>query len=150
MSLAASVLGLMTAIGAPATAASCVPSTETAQADAQPDRTKALTKIDTSLRNAIERLHTKEKSVEARPRTGALDLDESGRPLVDIDARVSPELRRAIEAAGGLVISEFPAYNSIRARLPLAQVERLAERADVKFVRTADQATTNPSSGGVR
>lgn len=116
----------------------------------QSERTKAQTKIDSRLRAAIERLHAKQTGVDARPRAGALDLDKSGRALVDIDARVSPELRLAIEAAGGLVVSEFPAYNAIRARLPLAQIENLAGRDDVKFVRTADQAMTAPSSGGVR
>lgn len=145
-SLAAWVCGLTIAACATTTAGQDVPSVATGQTSAEKsERTKAQTKLDTRLRAAIERLHAKETRVDAPPRAGALDLDESGRVLVDIQARVSAELRHAIEAAGGLVVSEFSAYDSIRARLPLAQIEILAEREDVKFVRTAERGVTNPS-----
>lgn len=144
------VCGLVVGVGAAATADQDPGSVAPAQAEAgQSARAKAQTKIDARLRAAIERLRDKQTGIDARTRAGALDLDESGRALVDIEARVSAELRSAIEAAGGLVVSEFPQYKAMRARVPLARIESLAERPDVQFIRTAEQAVTNPS-GAVR
>ncbi len=115
--LAAWVCGLTVGACATTAAGQDVPSVATGQTSAaRSERTKAQTKIDTRLRAAIERLHAGEAGANARYRSGAVDVDESGRALVDIEARVSAELKSAIEAAGGLVVSEFPAYKSLRAR----------------------------------
>jgi hypothetical protein len=44
------------------------------------------------------------------------------------------------------VISHFAEFNAIRARVPLSQVETLAAREDVKFIRPAVKAITNVGS----
>ncbi len=75
-----------------------------------------------------------------------LDKDDQDRVLTDIDAQVSDELLRRITDLGGVVVSSFTQFNAIRARLPLAQIETLAARADVQFIRPAVQARTNVGS----
>ncbi|MBU6401455.1 MAG: S8 family serine peptidase [Verrucomicrobia bacterium] len=78
-----------------------------------------------------------------------LDQDAQGRVLVDITARVSPTLLAHIESAGGDVINNYPQYDAIRARVPLATLEPLAARADVRFVAPAAQAHVRGWTQGV-
>ena len=113
-------------------------------------RTKAQAKLDSRLRAAIERSTGTQTGRDTPRRSGAVDIDEAGRVLVDIEAAVSSALTGAIEAAGGQVVNQFPAYHAIRARVLLAELEGLAERPDVKFIRTAENAVTNVPAGNVR
>ncbi|MCX6873973.1 MAG: S8 family serine peptidase [Verrucomicrobia bacterium] len=75
-----------------------------------------------------------------------LDKDDDERVLTDIDAKVSDELLQSIAALGGKVVNHFEQFNAIRARLPLAQIEALAAREDVTFIRPAVEAVTNVGS----
>ena len=61
------------------------------------------------------------------------------RVLVDIRADVTPALRARIRDLGGTVVNSVPRYRSIRARLPPAGLEPLAELAHVQWIRAADQ-----------
>ncbi|MDA1183289.1 MAG: hypothetical protein O2930_01425 [Acidobacteria bacterium] len=81
-------------------------------------------------------------------RGAGVDVDPEGRVLVDIDATVTDELLDSIVMMKGIVVNSFPGYDAVRARVPLDQLESLAEREDVRFIRQADIATTN-SPGGV-
>jgi hypothetical protein len=110
----------------------------------------ALAKLDARLRAAAGGPATTRS--DAATRTGGLDIDGDGKVLVDIQASVTADLTTAITRLDGVVISAFPAYNSIRARVLLSQLETLAARSDVKFIRAAEQAITNPvtSGGGAR
>ena len=64
------------------------------------------------------------------------------RVLVDIRADVTPAVLARIRDLGGAVVNSVPRYRSIRARLPLAGLEPLAELADVQWIRAADQPRT--------
>lgn len=75
-----------------------------------------------------------------------LDRDDQGRVLTDIDARVNDRLIDQIAAAGGRILSQFPQYNAIRAALPVDQIEPLAARSDVLFIRPAVPAVLNAGS----
>ena len=109
------------------------------QAIRKPQST-AETKIESRLLAAI----VQEKTGETvAPRPPQLDVDESGRVLVDIRANVSDDLTSAITEAGGLVVSQFPQFEAIRARLGFAAILKIAERPDVKAIRIAEQAVTN-------
>jgi Subtilase family/FG-GAP-like repeat len=71
-------------------------------------------------------------------------LSEGGRRVkVDIDATVTDDLIASIKAAGGEILENFPDYHAIRAIIPLDQVELLAGRSEIKFIRPAVGATTN-------
>ncbi|HZJ16897.1 MAG TPA: hypothetical protein VFD27_17720, partial [Chthoniobacteraceae bacterium] len=66
-----------------------------------------------------------------------------GRELVDIKARVSAELLDYLRGIGATIVSSVPRFDAVRARVPLMQVEALAARADVRFVRRAVPALNN-------
>ena len=74
------------------------------------------------------------------PRPAEVDVDEKGRALVDLRADVTDALLAQIKVMGGEVISAFPEYLAVRARMPLKKIEALAERAEVKSIRLADKA----------
>ena len=61
---------------------------------------------------------------------------------VDIRADVTPAVLTRIRALSGTVVSIVPRYRSIRARLPLGAVERLADLDAVQSIRSADEAAT--------
>jgi subtilisin family serine protease len=63
--------------------------------------------------------------------------------LVDIKARVTPGLLEEIERQGGTVLSSFERYESIRARVPLEQIEPLAGKDNIRFIEPAAEAFTN-------
>jgi hypothetical protein len=72
-----------------------------------------------------------------------LDRDPKGRVLVDITATVTTELLAYIETKGGDIINNFPQYQAIRASLPLAVIETIAARTEVKFIKPAARAVSN-------
>lgn len=72
-----------------------------------------------------------------------LDKDEKGRVVVDIDARVSDDLLLSIQTLGGNVVNSFPQFHSVRACLPMENIEKLATRPEVKFVQSAVRAMNN-------
>jgi uncharacterized repeat protein (TIGR01451 family) len=73
-------------------------------------------------------------------------LERDGRVLVDIDAAVTTNLLARIQQAGGTIINSFPQFHSIRAQVPLAQLETLAAAGDIKFIKRAAKAITNTGS----
>ena len=68
---------------------------------------------------------------------------------VDIRADVTPEVLARIRDLGGTVINSVPKYRAIRARLPLAAVEPLADLDAVQTIRTADEAVTRAQAQGL-
>src|SRR5665213_799729 len=72
-----------------------------------------------------------------------LDKDDQGRILVDIKADVTDALLQYIKTLGGNVVNDFPQYQAIRAGVPLANIEDLAARSEVKFVEPAVRAMNN-------
>ena len=62
--------------------------------------------------------------------------------MVDIRADVTAAVLERIRALGGTVINSVARFRAIRARLPLATVETLAELDAIRSIRTADKAVT--------
>jgi hypothetical protein len=141
LAAAASLVACAATNGAP-TAASAT----TAAIERREARTLAEAKLDSRLLDALDRVVAGgEPAWDRNP----LDLDANGRVLIDVTARVTAGLLQHIEANEGIVISQFPQYDSIHGRLPMDRLLALAERADVKFIRPAEQAVTNPGTGTV-
>ena len=67
--------------------------------------------------------------------------EADGRVLVDISAKVTAGLLTLIRQNGD-VVSTFPEYDSIRARLPLGGLEIVAGSADVRWIRPAQEPKT--------
>ncbi len=72
-----------------------------------------------------------------------VEIDQDGRTLVDIQARVTDRLLEHIEHSGGKIINSFAEYNSIRAVIPMSQVEVLASLDDINFIKPALVAKTS-------
>jgi hypothetical protein len=68
-----------------------------------------------------------------------VEVDESGETVVDIKGEVTDALIARIEDVGGEVISSFPQYQAVRARLPLDRLEEVAELDEVRSIRSAEQ-----------
>src|SRR5215831_15743378 len=66
-----------------------------------------------------------------------------GSVLLDIRAKVTPEVLEAIRQAGGEVISAHEQFDAIRAKLSLDALEKLAGLDEVKFIRSAEEPVTN-------
>ena len=101
--------------------------------------TPAEAKLDSRLLAAVDRLRAGAPPLSVRD---ALQVDARQRVLVDMRADVTPELLEVIEAGGGIVVSQFPQYNAIRAWTPIEALIPLAERNDVRGIRPADRAVT--------
>ena len=82
----------------------------------------------------------------------SVQADSTGRVLVDIKAEVTDGLLRDIEALGGQVVSSHAGYGAVRAKVPLLQLESLAQAPQVKFIRKASlpiASKVNASEGDV-
>ena len=61
---------------------------------------------------------------------------------VDLRAEVTSEVLERIRELGGTVLNSVERYRSIRAEMPLSEVEALAAHEAVRFIRAADEAAT--------
>ena len=78
-------------------------------------------------------LNTVRVSARAQP-------DAGGMVSVDIKATVTDDLLARIAAAGGTVVGAWPAYDSVRASLPVLQLEVVAASPAVRSIRPAETA----------
>ena len=101
---------------------------------AKEQRTAAQRKVSSQL------LDARRAAVARRQATGADTADEM--VTVDIRADVTPAVLERIRALGGTVINSVGRYRAIRARLPLAAVESLAELDAIQSIRAGDKAIT--------
>jgi hypothetical protein len=72
-----------------------------------------------------------------------IPIKDAGRVLVDMEASVSKELLDQIAIVGGQVINGSATATTLRAMVPLLQLETLAGRADVKSISTARPTITS-------
>ncbi len=111
--------------------------------DAKLARSPAQQKLDSNLIDADKASRGVPVAREVTLSPPSLERDAAGRVLVDLDARVTDDLLRALEASGGRIVNHFSNFDAIRAWIPLAELETVAGRVDVKFIRQAVKATTN-------
>ncbi len=72
-----------------------------------------------------------------------LEVDANGRVLVDVKGDLGGGLEREIDTLAGTVVATSAAHNSVRAWMPMANLEALASLSYVRAVRPALQARTN-------
>ncbi len=142
---------LLAAASAPAALGQAVPS---ARAQAQirafaADKrlwTEAQQKLDSHLLYGA-RMARREAVVPGIPQLprvwSRLKVDAAGRVEVDIRATVSDALLAGLQKLGGEIVSAFPELGSVRARLPLATIEKAAALPDVRFIGPAEEAVVN-------
>ena len=114
-----------------------------AQLAAKAKRTPAQRKVSSQLLDA-------RRAADARRQAeGESVEDEMVMVMVDIRADVTPAVLARIRALGGTVINSVARYRAIRARLPLAAVEKLATLDAIQSIRPADQAVTRDQPTGM-
>lgn len=112
-------------------------------------RTPAQNKIDSQLLYANQQMSGTEKVSAVRSLQVNVGMDSEGGVLVDVDGTISLSLLKQITKLGGEVVSSFPQYDTLRARLPLESVEALAANSAVRFIKPAVQAELEGHPGAL-
>jgi hypothetical protein len=105
--------------------------------------TKTQQKLDSQLIFAARLKATGVVHPAASKLRPSLTAETDGRIKVEIKGTVTPELLVAIQAAGGKIISSLPGYHVLQALIPVENLETIAARADVVFIRPAQKARQN-------
>jgi hypothetical protein len=109
-------------------------------------RRPAQKKMDSQLIYAAQKLATGVASAAAPAMQVDARITTDGQVLVDITATVNDDLLGLIRQVGGQIVSSVPRYDAIRALVPVAQIETLAGRDDVRFVARAYEGAPNAGS----
>jgi hypothetical protein len=107
-------------------------------------RSPAQKKIDSQLLYEVKKRSGKMTKGLPILKTG-IKPNKSGKLLVDMRAKVSDGLLQQIKSVGGEVIYSSEEGGSIRAKLPIAQIESLAGNQNVTLIEPAVQAKTQRS-----
>jgi hypothetical protein len=95
-----------------------------------------------SIEGAIAPLQTTSTAVESFAKSGRV----VERVNVEISGNVSEDLIASINGAGGTILHVSTRFGAITASLPVANIEGIAGRSDVKQVRTGGHKHTNVGS----
>lgn len=129
----------------PASASAVLTSVRARQVPDKVTLTPAQRKLTSDLLAAINAHAAGAPPAAAVSPRSAIDVDREGRVLVDLRAHVTDALRKRIVSLGGEVISAFPEYEAVRARLALDRLETIAEMEEVRSIRPADRPTRQSS-----
>lgn len=105
-------------------------------------RTPVQRKIDSQLIYAQKQSMNQPPAPGVGPLRLSVSPDRAGRVGIDLSGQITPALLEFITASGGAVLSSVPEFDAARILFPLASVEALAARAEVRFVQAAVQAQT--------
>src|SRR4029453_18769304 len=97
-------------------------------------RTPAQQKIDSQILQEIYRKRGQAAQKEVPPEPSLVRIDDRGRALVDIRAKVTPDRVNLIKKRKGVIVSTSAKYDSIVARVPLLEIERLASAPSVRAI----------------
>jgi len=104
-------------------------------------RTAAQQKIDSQILQEIYRKRGQADKLVS-PEPTLVRIDARGRALIDIRAKVTTDLVNRIKKRGAVIVSTDVKYDSIIARVPLLEIERLASDPAVRSIIPAAEATT--------
>ena len=106
-------------------------------------RTPEQKKIDSQLLYQLKQKRGEQIAPGVERLATGVREETDGRVLLDIRAKVSPELLAAIRQAGGEVVSAHEQFDAIRAKLSLDVLETIAGLDEIKFIRPAEEPVTN-------
>ena len=135
-------IAMLTAACAAAGGSSCpAQQTSPGQPSEKEARTAAQQKIDSQILQEIYRKRGQtEKLVSPEPTL--VRIDARGRALIDIRAKVTTDVVNRVKRRGGVIVSTDAKYDSIIARVPLLEIERLASDPAVRTIIPAAEPTT--------
>jgi hypothetical protein len=111
-------------------------------------RTAAQQKLDSQIVLALKKMRGEAPFDHPSKLEPSVTVNPDGMVLVDIDGAVSVELLQTCRRSGGKVMTYSESAHSIRALLPLAKLESLAARPDVRFISPAAEAANNRAGPG--
>lgn len=103
----------------------------------------ALTKLDSQLVLALKQIHQIapfDKQTSLRP---TIPIRAGDNVLVTVEGLISKDLVDGIASAGGQVVDGFVSATSARAMVPIAQLENLAARSDVRSISPTKLSVTS-------
>ena len=106
-------------------------------------RTAVEQKIDSRLLQALKQQQGKKTGEGINAEPVDVNADSKGNLEVDITADVTDSLINRIKNAGGLIIYPSKQYHTIRAKINLAIVAKIAAYPEVKFIEPAAVAQLN-------
>ena len=81
------------------------------------------------------------------PRVAArANVDGQGMAVVDIKASVTDELLQTVAGIGGRVVSSYPAFDAVRARVPIRRLDELAALPEVRHIAPEERFVVNTGS----
>ncbi len=104
-------------------------------------RTPAQRKIDSNILYEIRKRRSGEAVPGVPSLTTGLAVDDHGVLAVDIRAHVTDALLNRLAALEASILDLSPAYRSVAARLPLSEIEALAEMDEVIFIQPHSSAS---------
>ncbi len=107
------------------------------------NRTPEQQKMDPNLVVSVQQQTQKAKAEGISAITTEIQLDDRRRALVDIRGNVTPEILQKIADVGGEVIFSSAPDQSIRARVPLRNLEEIAGMSEVTYIESAVEAATH-------
>ncbi|HKA36977.1 MAG TPA: S8 family serine peptidase, partial [Thermoanaerobaculia bacterium] len=109
-------------------------------ADDKRARTPAQKKIDSNLIYASRQTRGQPAATGVPMLQTFIDVGPAGDTVVDITGVVTPSLIARLQELGGSVVDSQPSYRSLRAIVPLASLEPLAEHPGVIFIQPKQEA----------
>lgn len=100
-------------------------------------RTAVEQKIDSRLLQELKRQQRKKTGNARNAEPVNVNADSKGNLEVDITADVTDSLVNRIKTAGGLIIYPSKQYHTIRAKINLSMVAKIAAYPEVKFIEPA-------------
>ncbi len=114
--------------------------------DEKAGRTPAQHKMDSQLIYAAKQLRGVPIAAGVTNLQIHVRYETDGRMLIDVNGAVTKDVVAVIEAAGGTVVSRFPKFRTLRALLPIGQIETVAALGDVRSIRRPAMAETRTGS----
>src|ERR1035437_3904414 len=109
-------------------------------------RTPAQQKMDSQLIYALKQSLNQVIAPGVTNLRVLVQRESDGRVKVDLKATVTQDLLDFIQSSGGSIVSSVPAFQAVRALVPLSLTETLAGRADVQFIQAAVPHRTRTGS----
>gem|GEM_PF-1080728 len=109
-------------------------------------RSPARRKMDSQLVQVVRKQRGEAFGAGLEKFAARVQPSADGRELVDIRGAVNDALLAYLRGTGAEIVSSVPRFNAIRARVSWKDLEALAGRADVQFVKPAAKAMTHVGS----
>ena len=106
-------------------------------------RTPAQQKIDSQLIYANKMRLGQSIAAGVQSLEVGLTIDSGGRTVVDISAVINDSLLAQLKESRGEVLVSAPQYNTVRALVPLDQIETIAELPEVRFIQPKQESFTS-------